>query len=799
VIVTAVFFLISALTGGLYSTVALGQTAQGEIEDRPSPVARRFCIGGTNGGERCNQNSDCPSSTCTDRNKFTIQTAVHYDAPAGDLTAIQNMITAGSAVIFDITDGQAEITQSIIYNNAFGTTEADLRIYPATCTSGTSMGNACAANNDCPPNTGANPGRCGVWWWASTGAFRNGGAMNVSINNINAVAQPGNLLAHEFVHLVFDARDEYESRPNCGANTGNASCPDPATTAAGETECLMDSNGAELCWGQGDPANLTSITGGNHDATNVTEQSECRSDRSCWDQIGWSWPDTMLVPGGAPDPAANGATVGATNFTVVDDAVRVVLVLDESGSMSAESPTRMERLQVAAGDFIALAENDAEVGIVSYSNDAETSSGRVAVSIAALGANRSTWTNAISGLAPDARTNIGAGLEKAKDMIVAAGGVTANTYVVLMTDGLNNEPGSQATAAADLDSKVDDLLTSNIPVYVTCTGSDLGLDSQCSEIGSGTGGYYVDSADPAQLPEAFVDFHERITGHSAVDSVYGWLSKIQEPKIIYLDAGSDSATFTLQWTDSNATASFTVIDPNGVSYRSQAFPNGRFVKVANPIAGEWKMVIDGGSADSKFVGRAYTRHPTSIMNASIRQPTVRPGEDMYVFAFPRNLGRPITLESGVITARVTLPDGSTDTLELLDRGRNPSGGGDDMPGDGIFTGVYSNTAQKGAYQFLISGDMEKWRLSHDAHEYQFDESQTARFVREVRLSAAVADPNDVETTPEDDKRPDTPEPTDPHEELERLLIIVIILVIILILITLWCCSRRNKRQQDPIG
>jgi hypothetical protein len=704
------------------------------------------------------------------------------------------MITAGSAVIFDVTDGQAEITQSVIYNNAFGTVEADLRIYPATCTGGTNDGNACAVNNDCPPNTGASAARCGVWWWASTGAYRNGGSMHVSINNINGVTLPGNLLAHEFVHLVYDARDEYESRPNCGANTGTASCPDPATTAAGETECLMDSNGAELCWGQGDSTDLTSITGGNHDATNVTEQSECRSDRSCWDQMGWSWPDTMLVPAGAPDPDANGATVGATNFTIVDDAVRVVLVLDESGSMGAESPTRMERLQVAAGDFIALADNGAEVGIVSYSTDAETSSGRVNLSISALGADRSAWTNAINGLAPDAMTNIGAGLETARDMIVDAGGVTANTYVVLMTDGLNNEPGSQATADADLDAKITDLLNSNIPVYVTCTGTDLGLDSQCSEIGSGTGGYYVDSADSAQLPEAFVDFHERIAGHSAVDSARGWLSKAQEPVVIYLDAGSDAATFTLQWTNAGTKAGLTVVDPNGVSYRSTGFPNGRFVKVSNPVAGEWKMMIEPGGADSEFVARGYTRHPTSIMNASIRRPTVLPGEDIYVFAFPRNLGRPITSETGVITARITLPDGSTDTLELLDRGRNPGGGGDDMPGDGIFTGVYSNTLQKGAYQFLVSGDMDKWRLSHDAHEYQFDESLTTRFVREVRLSAAVADPNDIETTPEDEERPDTPDPTDPFDELERLLVIVIILILLLILITLWCCSRRNKQQ-----
>ena len=63
-----------------------------------------------------------------------------------------------------------------------------------------------------------------------------------------------------------------------------------------------------------------------------------------------------------------------------------MLVLDESGSMSLESPSRMERLKVAAGDFISTAENGIELGLVSYATDAEVGSGRANVPIAALGA-----------------------------------------------------------------------------------------------------------------------------------------------------------------------------------------------------------------------------------------------------------------------------------------------------------------------------------------------------------------------------------------------------------------------------
>ena len=99
---------------------------------------------------------------------------------------------------------------------------------------------------------------------------------------------------------------------------------------------------------------------------------------------------------------------------------------------------------------------------------------------------------------------------------MAAGGVTANTCIVLMTDGLNNRP--QDDPAGTLNSALADLLSDGIPVYVTCTGGDLGLSSQCAEIAAATGGFYVDSADAADLPQAFADFHEKVPGFDFGDA-----------------------------------------------------------------------------------------------------------------------------------------------------------------------------------------------------------------------------------------------------------------------------------------
>jgi hypothetical protein len=789
------FFILICFFGAENVWATHAATTNGEIENRPAPVFRRVCLSGTNAGNYCKQNSECPGSSCASRNVYNITVAVLYDAPAADITSIRNLITAMSSTLFDVTDGQAEIGIVTIHNNAISTNQADLVIHPSTI------------------NT---------WWKANSGHYRTGGYMEVSINQITsppAWLNTAYALTHEFTHLVFDARDEYEDRqPNCGAvikecasgvDVGNSCntdadcsgsdcenighCPHPSAGAA-ETS-LMDENGTEFCWGQADSANLTDLSGGNHDPFNTTEQSSCRSNRSVWDQVVWSWPTTFLKPTGAPDPGANGAVVNAPNFVITNDDVRVVLVLDESGSMDLESPKRLERLKVAAKDFIATAENNTELGIVSYSTTANSADGHASVAIAALGNNRATWNNAVHGLGANGWTNIGDGLQKAKDMIVTAGGVTANTYIVLMTDGVNNRPEPQATADADLQAKIADLLSSGIPVYVTCTGGDLGLQSQCAEIANGTNGFNADSANPAKLPENFVDFHERITGYQSIDSVYGNFAKIgaYSPKTFFIDEGSESVSFSLLWEDAAVGATMILRDPDGNTHQARPIPQGMYARINMPKAGDWQMMIDPrDKTNTPFVARAYTHNRINNFTASLRKPSFKPNEEIYIYAIARSIGGTVTKEGEIVIARVTLPDGSNDTVELFDNGRDAGGHGDDMAGDGIFTGVYTNTAQKGAYGFHFKVNVDQWLPGEEAHMRDVTQ-KSPRFMREIRISAGVSDPNNKVTKPEDDyKTTPTDDDQDKDIKLIQWLVIVILIVLFLIMFLIWrcCCFER---------
>ncbi|MBU1172823.1 MAG: VWA domain-containing protein [Proteobacteria bacterium] len=769
-----IIFCLLCIIGGLgpffYGEIAYAQTTEGELEGRAAPLALRRCEGGANAGGLCNQDGDCPGSTCPDRNVFNISVAVQFNATAAELTTIQNMISDGSAWLFDVTDGQAEFGEAFIYNNAFGTgSDADLRIYPSTSP---------------------------TWWGANTGNWQVGGSMSISIDNIPAVDRPGESLAHEFFHLAFDAKDEYEEvAVGCGAWVADANCPNAAAIAAGETPSLMGSRDhgprSELCWGQGNPANLTDVTGGNHDATNVTEQSRCRNNRSCWAQAIWAYPHTIMAPAGAPDPDANGATVDVTRFVMPNDTTRVVLVLDESGSMGLESPSRMARLKVAAKDFVALAEDNTELGIVSYSDDAEATSGRANIPIDSLSHNRAACNTAVDNLTPTNWTNIGDGLQKALAMITTAGGVTANTFIVLMTDGLNNRPSPQATADAHLQTAIGDLLTAGVPVYVTCTGGDIGLSSQCSEIATGTGGFYVDSEDPNRLPEAFIDFHERISRRDQITSFATWASGtkpglVGQEKTIYVEEGTESATFVLQWHGANAKASMYMVDPNGTHHQSKDMPQGRFVRIASPVQGNWDMVIDwSGNMPAGYVTRGYSRNRIHSLGAGVRYAHVKPGEPIYIYAYPRSNGGSVTNPDKRIMGSVSRPDGSRDIIELNDMGHGLTGSGDDEAADGIYTGVYNLTNLKGPYQFLLRADVDQWGLSQD--QERVDATRLSpRFIREVRVSVAVGDPGDIESSPDDGIV------VKPSPEFNWCFW-VFWLVVLLILLVIWCIIRRHTR------
>ena len=379
-------------------------------------------------------------------------------------------------------------------------------------------------------------------------------------------------------------------------------------------------------------------------------------------------------------------------------------------------------------------------------------------------------------------------------MITAAGGVTGNTAIVLMTDGINNRPAPQATADADLQTKINDLLAAGIEVFVTCTGGDLGLQSQCSEIAAGTNGFYVDSAAAAKLPESFVDLHERAMSREPITSMAG--RAFQGGKYTALvDAGAHSVTFTVVWEDPKTRVDMVVTDPAGNQHRPSTMPQGLWVRIPSPAAGEWKVgIINRGDVDSNFVSRAYLKHQLLQVGVAVRHARVRPGEPLYVYAYPRSSG-PVSNLTTTLTGQVVRPDGSTDQVELHDRGRDTQGRGDDEADDGVFTGVYAKTDLKGAYTFLITAAPDRWLPSGDSPKRN-TALQIPRFVRQPRISGSVGEAGERPKQFEDEPRGPGGAPGTTRGDWRCCPWPVWLLILVLIILVLWLW-RRSARVHTP--
>lgn len=113
-----------------------------------------------------------------------------------------------------------------------------------------------------------------------------------------------------------------------------------------------------------------------------------------------------------------------------DKQVNVSLVIDNSGSMSGG---KMEFVKNALIAFIKELENETNVSIIVFNNDAEIRQKNVI-----LTSNRSIINQTISNIHPAGSTNINAGMMLGYEEIMKAHKQGMNSRLILLTDGMTN-------------------------------------------------------------------------------------------------------------------------------------------------------------------------------------------------------------------------------------------------------------------------------------------------------------------------------------------------------------------------
>jgi hypothetical protein len=735
------------------------------MEDRTptggASVTTRKCIGGADAGTKCKNDTECSSGLCFAYNILDL--TINFALPGGGagwaLNATQQAdfearIQAASDALFDATDGQMLFgTVSLIYDN--GAPNAAIQFYPDTCTVG---GNACYDNSDCTAGAGDLCQQQGTCTVGGNGCFNNG-VCTAGGNDVCSIprsnAQTGKwgdggdieyyidcmvnrpyCVVHELIHLIGNARDEYEGElPNnvdddgdgqtdecrdrnsthrCygGTNDGDPCTPGALNPCPGggvcddiicnaADVCIMDSTafGRELC------------TDANHDPDLDTEQSRCRNGHSCWTQLGISWPSVIEVPANLPDPGPAAAPVNVSFLTpsIVD---RFVAVIDRSDSMDLETPNRIDVAVTAAQDFLSLLSDNAEFGIASFASSDGGDPGGVDAT-KDFPAEAGLRTIASQGDRDDGRdaaedlrgrvggyTNIAEGLRRGLQMMQEAGGaITLNSSLLLLTDGLNNRPSGGAEA--ELDAALTELSAAGLPVFVSCIG-EARDSTQCSVIADRTAGRFVDSDSTDALYDAFIDFlaeaEQQGFSSSVIGQPIGPMDEFDVPALV--EYGVDSVRFVVNWSDPSSNLDVLLFAPNGSAIplaERGTLRQGQYYRVDYPAPGSWTVRVSGAtlSGSDTFSVRSIVDHQATTVRAGLAKSTVTWPEGFLLSATPRQ-------GHGIIgcaaEALVELPDGTTDHIFLYDNGR----GGDTAGDDGGYSAAYRNlTAGDGIYTFTV--------------------------------------------------------------------------------------------------
>jgi hypothetical protein len=441
-------------------------------------------------------------------NNGTIDITINLRFPptAGDVTTVQNQVTAASTVLWDASEGQLRFGNVNITAGAVNEDLADMWVF-------------------------AQDGRAGVGFLCDGTNLQ---APGVHVNQF-LPSSTGGVLAHEFGHLALGLGDEYSEQKRFGACWGYGQCIETAALTE-QNQCLMQQaagfSWTEFCTAAGHDQvvgeGIPCTAGAAPCTTNCqyfnpttglyeTSQQTAVCGGACWTQLVAKF-TFLTAPAGLPVEAA---PAGMANPVFTDNTAAtdtVLLVLDRSGSMfwNTESDngevcgngtdddgdgtadetddctqSRFAFVKAAARAWLELANGKGvKAGIVSFNDVASQDAAFQEITAATLPGLQA----AVDGLAAGGETAIGRALSSSTLLFSGQAGAL-NKTAFLISDGVN-------TVGETPQSVFPSLQSQGIRVFTVSTGgaSD---DTTLSEISGATKGSQIDSHDASALVAAF--------------------------------------------------------------------------------------------------------------------------------------------------------------------------------------------------------------------------------------------------------------------------------------------------------
>jgi hypothetical protein len=371
-----------------------------------------------------------------------------------------------------------------------------------------------------------------------------------------------------------------------------------------------------------------------------------------------------------------------------------VLVIDRSLSMADEG--KLASAQSAARGFADSSQIMDQIGVVSFSNDAiqEFPLTQVPDQDDSNGI-RTAANTVIDAIAPDRETSIGDGLFMGQLMLTTDGIATNEPRMVLLSDGMENEPMDTAVvlpsiAASDtrvqtiaLGNEADRALMNEI-AWKTC--SDVIIVDGCYYPLDNDGVPTLARAAAVQpnltneLSDIYRRIDETIRGHQRLWQDGGQTSGAHVIPLTVAEEGGRDAIFSFNWTDPKNPLNVTISGPSGATF-TQVGDGRNHVHFFTPqlVSGDYTITLNG---DNEWIGSLSAR---LVAGTEMRVYVDNTEEERKVL-LPVQLQVSLSDDKGpvagaAVVATVYRFDQTVEYITLRDDGVAPH---DDQPHDGVY-------------------------------------------------------------------------------------------------------------------
>ena len=435
-------------------------------------------------------------------------------------------------------------------------------------------------------------------------------------------------------------------------------------------------------------------------------------------------------------PADGDYTLAVTYTTVLTDvepaAVQYqaradadnVLVIDRSGSMASYG--KMDDAQNAARLYVDNWGQGDKIGVVSFREDAT-------VDLSLRDWNETSRQEAITqinGLEADGSTSIGDGLLAGLDQLTSRGDIDHTWALVLLSDGMENQPDYIDDFTTAWKARKDAGLTRPV-VHAIAIGPDANRPD-LQVLANTTGGIYLYAAEPPPLPlstagandiqqysqdlandlaEYYRVIGETVTRQQQIFTARGDAQDIGEDEsvahTVQVDAGASEAVFVVNWHTRyfQTLPSVELYRPDGTLETADATDQTHIVyRVGSPPSGHWRLVFTRSCVygefcfDGTYLAEAAVKSSLT-MELYIGSPV---GDRLAGLEVPLlvNLTDSGPIHGATVRYSIGTPDGSTISGRLYDDGHH----GDGARRDGVYGYLFRSTQESGSYTVRVTAE-----------------------------------------------------------------------------------------------